>query len=202
MKIALSGPSGSGKTTLVKYIVEKYGLPWINGSSGGIKAPEDNKLLQKNGLIVGKGHREVIQSGHKKPDQALRNQELILQSRLHLFRDTPEFVTDRSTIDNWVYYTMQCALYDTEENSKLFLSDCRLGLNALDLIIFVPTAIPIEDNGSRIPNYWYQHTVSSVFRGALSLFRQSFGSTKIVELCHVDLTARKHEIDSYLATIK
>lgn len=203
MKIAFTGPSGSGKTTLVKHVQEKYSLPWINGSSGGLKNPLSNSVLAEAGLVVGKGHLQVIQSGHANPKVAIKNQRLILEERVKFFQLNPSFVTDRSTIDNWVYYATQCSLYEKEGVSKDFLNFCIEGLSELDYVFFIPCGIPIEDNGSRIPNYWYQHTISSVFRGAISLFReQAHKKTRIIEIHPLSLDARKSEIDSYLATIK
>jgi adenylylsulfate kinase-like enzyme len=207
MRIAFTGPSGSGKTTLVTYIQEQYGLPWWNGSSGGIKTGEQNNFLSAAGLAVGKGHAEVIRTGHMNPEAAKLNQEAILESRIAKFAEAAEkgesFVTDRSLFDNIVYYLMQVSLYQSERDTKDFIDLAMSAMNNLTHIIYIPTSIPIENNGSRVPNWYYQKAVNGVFKEVLMMAKEQkqYDMPIILELHDDRLKKRKEHIDAFL-TIK
>jgi ABC-type dipeptide/oligopeptide/nickel transport system ATPase subunit len=202
MKVAFTGASGSGKTTLVHYVEKFHGLPWINGSSGEIKTLADNAKLQSEGLVIGKGHREVIQSGHANPEAAINNQWAILRRRSDIIHNTPNFITDRSPIDNWVYYLLQCSMYQTEDESVRFLEQCKEAIKGLTHVIYIPTMFQPEDNGSRIPNFWFQMMVSTVFKNAFDLFQNyaDIEGWEVKFLClHMkNLELRKQAVTEFL----
>ena len=204
-RIAFTGPSGSGKTTLVNWVKNEFNLPHLNGSSGQIKTDEQNKALEGMGLTVGGGHRKVIQSGHAAPKAAVQNQWDILERRLELFNNSREFVTDRCTIDSWVYYLQQCSMYETTEQSEKFRDRCIYGLRFLTHIIYIPPMLfPVEDNNSRIANDWYQREMAgpvfwNVFRTFDVLSSRSSYQTKFHVLWSEDLEARKYSLKKFLS---
>lgn len=198
MKIAFTGPSGSGKTTLVKWLSEEYKLPWLNGSSGEIKNVRDIGNLEEMGLVQGKGHKEVIVSGHNHPEAAIANQQRILERRTGMMTKQTDFVTDRSQIDNWVYYWMQCSMHVTDEDARVFRKKCEAGLGNLTHVIYIPTMIsPIEDNGSRIASFHYQKMVSVIFDAAIKFW--DFGNmTNLLMITEKDLDKRKQQIIEFI----
>lgn len=200
MRVAFTGPSGSGKTTLVKHVEETYGLKWLNGSSGEIKTPEENQDLTERGLTVGRGHAKVIQSGHATPGVAWMNQEKIFEQRSKLLLTNDNFVTDRSPIDNLVYATIQCGPYLDTTTLQKFRDDCYGMLRRLTHVIYVPTMFQVEDNGSRIPNYWYQKAMGAVFQMYIDSYWESDDVPKILTITKQNLQARYTEIAEFLNT--
>jgi deoxyadenosine/deoxycytidine kinase len=204
MRVAFTGPSGSGKTTLVQYVQEKYQLPWYNGSSGVVKSEEQNAFLMASGLAVGEGHARVIQTGHMNPYAAKLNQRAILYSRIEKFKMAAQaeesFVTDRSLFDNIVYYIMQASLYETEQDTEQFIREALSAMMYLTHIIFIPTAIPVENNGSRVANWYYQRAVNSIFQEVLKMdLTKSYAIPPMLELHDSRLKQRKDHIDSFFA---
>jgi len=164
MKIAFTGASGSGKTTLVKHVAKELDIPHFSGSSGDLKIESDKKyLFDKYGFKGEAGHLNVIQESHKNPEFGFELQCMVQERRAELIRDHDHFVTDRSPLDNWVYFLLQSAPYQTEEVVQEFMDKCINAMRGLDFVIYIPSMIPIEDNGSRVANLHYQRAIDSIF---------------------------------------
>ena len=203
MKLAFTGSSGSGKTTLVHYVKESYNLKWLNGSSGDIKNEDQQTFLKARGMNVGNGHAEIIRAGHENPVVGVFNQDFILQARLDLIKSNDNFVTDRSPIDNIVYYIMQCGPYVTEKDTAEFIDKALQGLQELTHLIYIPAMLPqIEDNGSRIANTHYQSAVDAVFKMVLIKYMDqlAIGGPKLLVIDVVDLEERKKLVYNFLGT--
>jgi hypothetical protein len=200
MKIAFTGPSGSGKTTLVKFVEKEFGIPWLNGSSGELKSEADTTRLAVQGLVQQHGHRAVIVSGHNNPTAAVANQHKILTRRNELMAAADDFVTDRSQVDNWVYYWMQCSMHVKDEDATWFRKECEKGLDQnVTHLIFVPTMLnPIEDNKSRIASFHYQKMVSILFEFAIAHWDFGDSDLKPLMLDMMDLEERKEAIRHHL----
>lgn len=199
LKVAFTGPSGTGKTTLVQFVKEELGLTWLNGSSGGLKDPEKNKELYESGLNVGKGHKEVIQSGHRHPSLAWENQRAISAARAKLILNNKHFVTDRSPIDILVYATIQCGPYITDKDIQALEAESYAIASNLTHIIYIPTMwSPVEDNGSRIPNFYYQKAMGSVFEMYLDRFKRAVPGQKILYIDTSNLMFRKELVTKFL----
>ena len=166
-KTFIIGTSGIGKTTLAKHIAEITGIPFINGSSSTLWEEYDIK-----------NHKEVIEMGIKDPLRGLQFQLDLLKYREKITRNLPEFITDRSIIDNVVYFLLQNAPYLNNEDTGLYLAECRASLNRIcgknfkDVKIvyltrhfYVNDAMPkIIADGKRIENEYYQDLVDNIFR--------------------------------------
>lgn len=173
MRVAFTGASGAGKTTLVKFVSNTYRLPWLNGSSGDLKTVSDTRQLTRKGLVQGRGHRDVIQSGHANPQASWENQTAILVRRAELLYQENEFVTDRSPIDNVVYMLMQSSMYRSEQDVEKFIFEAGKHLPRITHLIQVRTFGQTEDNGSRVPNIFFQEMVEAVFDHVINSFYQN-----------------------------
>ena len=92
LRVYLSGASGLGKTTLAKLISKELGLPYINTSASNV--------WDEFGV---KSHEHALQlSGDY--NWAHKYQLAILENRRKVLGDNDNFVTDRSIIDNLIYY--------------------------------------------------------------------------------------------------
>lgn len=198
MKIAFAGTSGSGKTTLATWLAKEMELPYISGSSGDLKNLEDKEYLKaKFGFEGNAGHSNVIQESHKNPMLGFEIQRIVRRRRSQLIRNNPEFVTDRSPIDNWVYFMMQSGIYQSEAACGRFLEECYISTSHLDYLIYVPSLLNvIEDNGSRVANIYVQKMVDSFFDSSFKAFQKTMDrdnrcKTKLIVITMQDLQKRK-----------
>lgn len=198
MKVAFTGTSGAGKTTLVKYVAEKYGLPWISGSSGDLKTQEDKDRFPE---IQGKGHEHVIVQSALNPYLGWENQLQILQRRKEAIENNSSFVTDRSPVDNMVYMLMQCAYHKEIDDHmvSLFKQTCLEAWSKLTHVIYIKPCQPegIENNNSRVTNLHYQQSIDAVFNYWLMEF-STWPGPYILKLTRWDLENRKSDIDRFL----
>jgi hypothetical protein len=199
MKIAFTGSSGSGKTTLATWLAEEKDLTFIPGSSGGLKTDEDRKFLKENfGFEGGKGHANVIQQSHINPELGYYIQSTVRRRRAELIRNNDDFVTDRSPLDNWVYFILQASTYQSQENCNNFLVKVTEMFKDLDAVIYVPSMFSnIENNGSRVSNVYFQQAVDAYFELCFRNFQRSLAAdygTKFLRIPMVDLQLRKDYI--------
>jgi len=204
MKVAFSGASGSGKTTLVKWVAEHYNLPHLSGSSGDLKTDDDREYLASRFGVEGReGHAKVIKESHNNPEFGYELQRMILTRRSELIKDNQVFVTDRSPIDNFVYYMLQAGLYQNDGINHDFYEACIQAMIPLDHIFVVPFMFDfVEDNGSRLTSQVYQHMVTHIF----SLYHYQFqaemsrvnSNTKIHLITPLLLDDRKNKIINIL----
>lgn len=209
LKIAFTGPSGTGKTTLAKYLSEKTGIPFLPSSAGFILSDESKRSLSDNHGYSGEGHKNVIQLSMANPNFALEFQTRLLDDRISFLSDKPAFIVDRCEVDNMVYFLMQSAIHNTDEVNHEFIKKAVGQLCKYDRVIYIPSTNPreegIENNGSRVSNWYYQKVVTAVFdKVALSMIPQIAGEELGLTLptLHViswwDLEERKKFIESLL----
>lgn len=214
LKIAFSGSSGSGKTTLVKYVHEKYNIPWVSGSAGDLKNTMDGEILK---VICGSdplpdGHREVIRYSAINPVYGITNQLLLQARRSDLLRSDRSFVTDRSPIDNFTYFMNQCGHLEdvTDALCERLFHSCVDALEKLDLLVYVKAVQPrsngIENNGSRVNNWWWQKSVDAQFemwldRIMLKLNQKTDIVPEVVVIDKWDLEYRYELIDGFIENL-
>lgn len=168
-KIFITGTSGIGKTTLANYISKRRDIPFINGSS--------TVLWDEYGI---KSHKELLELGINEPLKGLDFQYKLLSHREELVKGADSFVTDRTPIDNLVYFLYQNAPYLDDKQVKAYADACRFsfhrtsgyGNNDLKLIYlsrdFIKgDAMAIEDDGKRINNHYYQDMMDKIFQHVL-----------------------------------
>lgn len=205
-KIAFSGTSGSGKTTMVKFVENQFNLNHISGSSGDLKTEADRKhLLEKYGFAGSGGHADVIKASHANAAFGYELQEMIRVRRDELITNTDDFVTDRSPLDNFVFFLGQSALYQNNEVVNQFMDSCIETMAKLTHAIYVPALLDdIEDNGSRIPVYHYQKAVDAVFARYWQVFvhhaKVKNPSLHVYKVKQNDLAQRKAEIMDFISS--
>ena len=155
-QIFITGTSGIGKTTLAKYISQRYRIPFCEGSS---------KVLWEKYNI--KTHKELIDMAVKDPKLSLQFQIELLEIRRDIIINNKSFVSDRSFVDNFVYFLLQNSTGIPQEETDHYLGLCReysklckdpkyiyLSHNLIDKGKFI-----IENDGKRIDNPYFQNNV-------------------------------------------
>lgn len=170
-RVMFFGPSGTGKTTLAKEVAKEYGIPFLDASYSTL-IPKTKEMPQVNMLEDEKGWESLEQRECQ-----------LLTLRGKLFRGHMEFVSDRSYLDNLVFYIFKlsksmapCAIDDIRnEVIRMLERDCTH-------LIFVPytnrmlSSWVLEDNGKRITNQYFQWQLSQIYKGVLDYFyyRETF----------------------------
>jgi len=203
-KIAFTGTSGSGKTTLVKFIEEELKLKHLNGSSGELLTEKDvEEFEERFSYKGGKGHAHVIRESHMNPEFGLKYQLRVLERRTQLIEEHMDFVTDRSPLDNFVYFMLQSGLYQSNIICQNFMELSMKAMSELTHIIYVPAMIQdVEDNNSRVANYLYQRAVDAIFNTYWQPFshhaKVANPRLKLMKLTVLNLAERKAQVKEFL----
>jgi deoxyadenosine/deoxycytidine kinase len=155
MKVNICGASGVGKTTLAKWIADEYKVPFIVNSA--------KPLWDKHNI---KGHLDLIRKCNDNPQFGIDFQYELLEMRRENTKGLESFVTDRSPIDNVVYFLMQVSTYVNENECENYIKSAIEILNEHEdnFLVYLPFTNTIVDNdGARITNKFFQHTVDAVF---------------------------------------
>lgn len=189
MKVVIAGASGSGKTTLAKALAANFGWGFIENSAGKIiGTPDKLELSNKYSYEGNWGQRKVINQSHIMPQFGRDFQEAVLQARMYLREQPGNYIYDRSSLDPIVFYLNQVVHNDTQYISEMFIKECVRGLRGIDLILRLPLQNPdekIEDNNSRVANWFFQKKIDDLFDTALEMvlkYREELQGKEI----HVD----------------
>lgn len=155
MRIMFAGPSGIGKTTLAKYISDIYQIPYISGSV--------SNLIKDTASLT---HKEMLQ---RSPNDLAMEDWQIMVLRNKLFKNKPDFVTDRSYVDLAAYYWYKQDKYLPNCEIENFFGYCKTLMESqCDLLIFCPLNLEnikdwsTEDNKKRITNNYFQVHISNL----------------------------------------
>jgi deoxyadenosine/deoxycytidine kinase len=160
-QIFITGTSGIGKTTLANYIASRYRIPFVEGSS---------KILWEKYNI--KSHVELINLAGTNPGRLLDFQHELLDIRLENMQKEKDFVSDRSFIDNAVYFLLQNAANMTEKQTQDYLDKCKYSAEQvvkgkyiyLSHDLMDKHAFRITADGARIENMYFQnYAVAPIF---------------------------------------
>lgn len=156
-RIFISGPSGSGKTTLAKYIAARYQIPFIEGST--------KPLWASHGI---ENHIQLIMRTCEDVKWGLKFQDEVLEYRREKLECVNEFVTDRSPLDNLVYFMLQCAHYVDDSYIEEYREKCMSNYGNDSFVQLVLDCAPnIEDDGFRVNNKHYQMMTEAIFKNLL-----------------------------------
>ena len=162
MKIFLSGPSGVGKTTMANEISKQYGIPFIQGSS---------RVLWDKYKI--KSHQHLIELCNNDLRFAVDFQYELLEVRKELIKANDSFVTDRSPLDNLVYFLLNVSDRVDSNETMNYIHECTKSFPEKYIQIFLGLTYGmlhqkgIEDDGFRINNIYYQLMVHNIFKGII-----------------------------------
>lgn len=161
-KILICGTSGIGKTTLAKYVAEKYNIPFLNGSS--------TVLWKKYGVTC---HKELLLLGINEPEKGLEFQYELLDVRKKLLEGHDEYVTDRSIVDNLVYFLYQNAPYVSDKEVREYIRYCLSTFSIYDRQnkwifltrqFYVGNEMPVITNDNkRIENNYFQDVINDIY---------------------------------------
>ncbi len=198
MKIALCGASGSGKSTLARWMSKEWGIPYIENSAGLILPEEVQERLVRMYGWTKSGHRDVIRLGNINPGFGIDFQTELLKVRTKFINETPEFIFDRSPVDNLAYFLLQCGHLTDHQRTFQHISNCVMAASRLDGVIFLHTSTnteEIEDNGSRVDNWYYQKMVTSVFKHVLETYMSHIPT---LEITMWDYATRQRLITNFM----
>tara|TARA_R110002020_G_scaffold131482_1_gene293952 strand:+ start:13996 stop:14577 length:582 start_codon:yes stop_codon:yes gene_type:complete len=154
-RIFICGPSGVGKTTLANRISKVLDIPFISTSG---------KALWKTYNIL--SHKHLIEKTLDDPlGFGFDYQMELLLLRKERLKNLESFVTDRSPIDNLVYFISQLGPFMTENDMKQYMNLCEEALRIYTKGVFIPflKSFPLEDDGARITNRYYQQYINNIF---------------------------------------
>lgn len=144
MRIGLLGAQGTGKTTLAEALAKQLELPLITeqvrdiARDMGINSPKD---LQHDPLQGALFQMECLRRQIKAEEKLRR------------------FVSDRTTIDNAVYWMKwHSHKADSAENNKYYRL-AEENADKYDLLVYVPIEIPLENDNFRSINPEYQKEI-------------------------------------------
>lgn len=191
IRIGICGPSGTGKSTLAKYISEKYGVPFVTTST--------KPLWEKYEI---KSHEDLINKTLSDPKWGLNFQNEVLDYRIKMMDENPNFITDRTSIDNLVYFLLQNTHSVSANDTEEYILRCKFALEKMNGLICLPFSeeIQLSDDGARITNKYYQHTVNGTFVVASQLMRSSLFELKALTLPMWDYEIRKELTDKFIQT--
>lgn len=158
MQILLSGISGIGKTTMAKHISELYGIPFIDGSS--------KVLWDKLGIV---SHNDLIDRCNRDPKFAIDFQFRLLEYRRELMQKNSSFVTDRSPLDNLVYFLLQVSFNTNQLQTADYIRECQMSYPTQYIHLHfgysykMAAENDLEHDSARITNAYYQLMVNNLF---------------------------------------
>jgi len=157
MKIALVGTEGTGKTTLAKAVSEKYNIPYVDecariiSKETGIKVREDNS------------------------DKLYEFQIKCLEMKLKEESKYDEFIADRSTIDNLVYYLRWVANDKDSELNEKYCRKCIQNIRTYDKIVLMePKYLSLVKDEIRTGNIWYRESIHFMLIGVLEEYVEDY----------------------------
>lgn len=182
MKVVIAGASGSGKTTLAKSLASHFNWEFTENSAGLIMSNEDKMYLKERyGYHGDWGQRAVINISHKEPGFGKFFQEAILRARYRIGERNADAIYDRSALDPIVFYLNQVVHNEVQDDSEHFIHKCIGGLRHVNLIIRLPLQNPqktIENNGSRVDNWYFQRKIDYLFSLAIDLVKEEANANR------------------------
>lgn len=199
MKIAFTGTSGAGKTTLVRFVEQMYGLTHYSSSASDIMTEEDKQSIKHSG----NGHLSVIKRSAEEHEFAYAFQTVLLKRRSDIIKYKDDFVTDRSPADNITYFMTQAGFHPElgDDIARLHIANALSIWNELTHVIYIKPVQPesVENNGSRIPNKYYQISVDAIFDYWINwLQANAIIKPKLLILDYWNLERRKNAIIDFL----
>ncbi len=158
MRIGITGGHGTGKTTLAEALAKQTGLPLIEEQA--------RVVAQTLGIETVKSLKDDPKLGSKFQWECL-NQQLRAEKR-------QSFISDRTTIDNAVYWLRHHAHRWPSEATNFYYQRALGNVRNYDLIIYVPPEIMPEDDGFRGTDRSQQLEIDTYIRAFLALTEADF----------------------------
>ncbi len=153
MKIGITGAQGTGKTTLASILAEVLGIPLIT--------EQVRKVAKDMGIESLKKVRADIETGGV-------FQEACLKYQLSVEQGLSDFISDRTTIDNAVYWLKHHAHHWPSQVSIAYYRDAFRNIRNYNLILYVPPELEPIDDGFRDMGREHQLEIDFYIRCFLS----------------------------------
>lgn len=188
-KICLCGVSGIGKTTLANKLSDITGYEFVTNSS--------KPLWSKYAIS---DHKDLIKKMIDEPEFGMKFQNELLD--INLQNHIECYLSDRTPIDNMVYFMHQVMPFVNEADSVNYFRDCIYTFNSdyLDdkLLVYLPFTcdVPeIKKDGARITNRQYQKMIDRSFRYVIdSYVHPNIMKCDFVEIEEWDFDTRLNKI--------
>lgn len=191
MRIYCCGPSGTGKTTLCLWVQQELGIPFITTAG--------RSIWEKYNI---RSHREVIEKTAKNPNWGYDYQSALLDEREKIMRTKSHFITDRSPVDNLVYFLMQVAPHLNYHRTLDFIERAKSLTPYIDKLIQLKwhPGVALEEDGARINNPIFQQCSQLYFDFCIDNYFPGFGLGEENGLIiHTDnFGVRKNTVSSWL----
>lgn len=154
MKIGITGSQGTGKTTLATALADQLNLPLIREQARSVAREMGIKSVKQL-----KGQVEL----------GARFQWTCLNRQIEAEQTNVGFVSDRTTIDNAVYWLKYHSSYWPSEESNYYYKKAFENAKNYDLVIYVPREIDPEDDGFRSTDPGAQIEIDMYIKAFLAL---------------------------------
>lgn len=180
LKVALIGAESTGKTTLAKKFANEVNCSIINENA--------REILKERNLIV----KDLL----KDKQLGIEIQYEIIERRLKKERKLKSFISDRSTLDNLMYYLKWFSEFDNEKNVNNYINLCFENAKNYDYIFLCPTkSINLKKDNIRLGNEIERKNTEIFLLGLLYKFEKEYNEkTKIYELKSINLNDRIYEM--------
>jgi nicotinamide riboside kinase len=160
MRIGITGSQGTGKSTLAVALARVLGLSLIT---------EQARTVAKDlGIVNLRDLKDNHELGRAFQEGCLEYQ--IAAEKAHF----QGFVSDRTTIDNAVYWLKHHAHRWDSETSNSYYEQALGNVKNYDLIVYVPPEILPVDDGFRSTNREYQLEIDTYIRAFISMSGGAF----------------------------
>lgn len=153
MKIGITGAQGTGKTTLANALAGALRLPLIT--------EQVRKVAEDMGIKSLEGVRADMEVGRL-------FQEACLKYQLSVEQGLSDFISDRTTIDNAVYWLKHHAHHWPSQVSIAYYRDAFRNIRNYNLILYVPPELEPIDDGFRDMGREHQLEIDFYIRCFLS----------------------------------
>ena len=151
-KIGLIGTPGSGRTTVAFQLSEKLQIPFL--SSRAIT----QKILERDGY-------NYSSDAYVEKFLAEKHREMeLVENKIKSEKDAKNFITDRTTLEQFAYSLLEIEQYGDDEISKL-RDKCRKHLDIYSHLFYFKRAEDIKGNGVRTTNKFFQMKMDFIIKG-------------------------------------
>lgn len=176
MRIGICGAQGTGKSTLAFALHSIYNLPIIKEQA---REAADFMEISKLSSLKNKDQKGVLY------------QELCLQYQLIAENKHNSFISDRTTVDNAIYWIKWHMSKANSLRSLAYLNMCKLNAKKYDLVFYIPPEIPLENDGFRSTNGYYREEMDKLAYWLLVAWEVNFVTIEGDFNCRVQ-TSREH----------
>lgn len=171
-KIVLAGPQSSGKTTLMNAWSEKHLVPIVR---------TETKSMMPDGI---NSHLDILRMATESPQEGVKFQQDLIETRFNLFSNADcGFISDRSVVDSYVYYSIHNSMFASTELNNNLSKLSKESINLVDITIILSPDLSkskVSNNGIRIESIPYYEAISNLISSTILRYSSDYiNSTKV-----------------------